>query len=226
MRARRPEASTVGMLAVFAIALVVGAQRGNSQAGVALPPAPISGAQYIFQPPPGWHRVQATAMGLGIWVHPGDTGYDQNISARADHFTGPLSAYVQLTVNRIRSEFPDAKIGSTQAATVCAGHASSYITYAATSEGKVLIYEQMIAIYEGTAYYAIYTRASSQQSLPSARHALTTLCGGSPPAGASAARSVNPSSAQGATGSPVTSTVAPQQTYGAAAPTVTPRLGP
>jgi hypothetical protein len=225
MRTTMSALSACMMLMAVGLTLVVGVQPGTG--AVANPVVPTGGVAYIFAAPFGWNRVQETTFGLGVWVHPGDTGYTQSISARADHFTGTLYELSQKMVSHIKSQHPDVKMGSIQSATVCAGHPATYLTYAATVKGVVLIYEQMLTIWGTTAYAATYTRASTEASIGAARHSLTTLCGGHAPGG------VPPSAPPGVvtptpTPSPLTNinTPQPMQTYGNPAATITPRLGP
>ncbi|MDQ6766987.1 MAG: hypothetical protein M3Z41_04175 [Candidatus Eremiobacteraeota bacterium] len=214
------------MTALCALTLFAGAQPVSGQYP-ALPQTPVGAGQYIFQPPPGWNRVQTTTVALGVWVHPGDVVYSQSIGARAEQFRRSLSDYAQQTVRRITRLHPDVKMGTSQLTTVCGGHPAIYLTYAADVSGRTIVYEEMLTLYGNIAYYATYARASSQPSLPAARHALVTLCGGfapgalataSPGAGGMPAYTPSPSSNAG--------TPAPMQTTGYPVPTITPRLGP
>ncbi|HEV2879441.1 MAG TPA: hypothetical protein VGW96_07615 [Candidatus Eremiobacteraceae bacterium] len=213
------------LLVVLALTLFVAVQPSSGQYP-ALPVYSNNGARYVFRPPQGWHRVQQTAIGLGVWVHPGDTGYSQNISVRAEDFGGTLADFAQQIVSRNQSEHPDAKIGSLQRTTVCQGHAATYLTWAAPLQGQVLVYEEMLTIYGGTAYVATYARATNQASSPSARYSLTTLCGGNPPGTITQTPSPIPGVYTSPTPPVLTNTPQPAQTYGTAAPTVTPRLVP
>lgn len=222
----RLSASTAILLAAFALTLYVGAQESFGQYP-ALPQYPNNGARYVFRAPAGWHRVQITAIGLGMWVYPGGQGYAQSISVRAENYTGTLADYGVLVVGRIRRDHPDAKISTLQRTTVCAGHPAIYFAWEANAAGQTLVYEDMLTIYGGTAYHATYTRAIGQPSISAARTSLTTLCGGNPPGTQSSTGSPTPGAYTPAP-SPVTpyNSPLPQATYGTAAPTVTPRLGP
>jgi hypothetical protein len=222
MRTKLSWLAAFAIVASVAVTLFVGMDRGD--AIPANPLVPNNGAALIFQPPFGWNRTQTTALGLGVWMHPSDVGYHQSISARADLFSGTLPAFVQLTLNGVHARFPGAKMGGVQSATVCGSHPASYLTYAATSDGKALIYEQMLTLYAGTAYVSTYTRLATQKSLPEARHAMTTLCGGHSPA-LPTSTPVGPAVRASTTALPALSTTQPMQTYGPVAPTVTPNLG-
>ncbi len=167
MRAQLPQTFVLATILAFAV-FIVGSRSGSA-------------AYYVYQPPYGWHRVAHTAKGLGVWMHPGDQGYNQNISVLAEHYGGSLSEYTKLAVSQIQSQLPGVQIGAVQRATVCGSHPSMYITYAATVRGKSLVYEQMATIWQGVAYLATYTRLTTQSSLRDARGSLTTLCGGLPP---------------------------------------------
>jgi hypothetical protein len=218
--------STAILLAAFALTLYVGAQESFGQYPT-LPQYPNTGARYVFRPPAGWHRVQTTAIGLGVWVYPGASGFGQSISVRAENFTGTLADYAALVVSRIRRDHPDAKTSRLERTTVCAGHLAIYFSWEANASGQTLVYEDMVTIYGGTAYHASYTRALGQPSIPAARTSLTTLCGGNPPGAQTSTGSPTPGAYTSAP-SPVSpySTPLPQASYGTVVPTVTPRISP
>ncbi len=130
-----------------------------------------------FTPPPGWRVIKAPGHGLGIWQHPDSDSFHQNISVLAEAYSGSLDAFAQNGVHQLRSLLPDIEVGHIQRATVCGSHPATYLNYAATVNGRLLLYEQMATIYGGVAYVATYTRASGQPSLAEARTALTSLCG-------------------------------------------------
>jgi hypothetical protein len=222
----RLSASMVMLLAGFALTLYVGTQQSLGDYP-ALPQYPNNGARYVFRPPAGWHRIQTTAIGLGVWVYPGASGYTQNISVRAENYTGTLADYAALVVNRTRRDYPDSKMSTLQRTTLCSGHPAIYFSWEANPSGQILVYEDMLTIYGGTAYHAAYARALGQPSISAARTSLTTLCGGNPPGAQTPTGSPAPG-AYTAAPSPLApySSPLPQATYGTTAPTVTPRLGP
>jgi len=218
--------STALVLAAFALTLYVGAQQSFGQYPT-LPQYPNNGARYVFRPPAGWHRVQTTAIGLGVWVHPGGSGYTQSISVRAENYTGALDDYAVLAAGRIRRDYRDAKMSTLQRTTVCSGHPAVYFSWEANASGQTLVYEDMLAIYRGTAYHASYTRALGQASISAARTSLTTLCGGNPPGTQTSIGSPTPGAYTSAPSpSQPYSTPMPQASYGTVVPTVTPRVGP
>ncbi len=228
MRANLTRISILTMVVAFALTLVIGMQRGNSQGPVILPnQLPLSGAQWIFSPPFGWNRVQATTQGLGIWVHPGESAYPQTIAARADTFNGTLATYAQMIVKRIEAAHPGAKVGRLQQTTVCSGHPATYVPYEAMVKGKPVVFETVMTTYPGTAYYATYSKLSTAPTIHEARQSLLSLCGGHPPAiAAHASPSPNgPAVPYHQTALPAMTTTQPMQTYGPPAATITPRLG-
>jgi hypothetical protein len=216
-----------GFLLLVAMALTAVVGVGVSQGATQYNALPISGAEYVFAAPYGWNRIQATTLGLGIWLHPGDTGYTQNISARADHFNGTLDELAKKMAAHIQSQHPEAKIGLIQRTTVCGGHPAVYLTYTTVDKGHPLLSEQMLTLYGNTAYAATYTRATSQASIHAARSSLTTLCGGHAPPGTA----TTPVPAAIRTPTPTPSALTninspqPMQTLGNPAATITPRLG-
>src|ERR1700694_948786 len=178
---------------------------------------------YAFMPPPGWQALQRPGHGIGIWVHPGDTGFRQNVNVVAERYTGSLNRYTIMGIHSIKAVLPDVQIGTAQHATVCGSHPSSYLTYAATVKSHRLIYEQMATLWNGVAYVATYTRDSSQPSLPAARTALTSLCGGLPATGGPAMmRSAPPPVRAAATTTPSGYNPYPEPLR-SVAPTITPR---
>lgn len=216
-----------GLLFCAALGLTVIVASGVSEGATQYRSLPINGAEYVFAAPYGWNRIQATTLGLGIWLHPGDSGYTQNISARADHFNGTLQELAKKMVAHVESQNPSAKIGLLQRASVCGGHPAIYVTYETVDKGHPVISEQMLTLYGTTAYAATYTRAVNEPSIHAARSSLTTLCGGHAPPG-SAATPV-PSVIRTPTPQPSAltniNTPQPMQTLGYPAATTTPRLG-
>ena len=217
-----------GLLLFVALALAVTVGAGVSQGATSYNALPISGAEYVFAAPYGWNRVQATTLGLGTWVHPGDVGYTQSINARAtDHFNGTLDALAKKVVEQVKSQHADAKVGLIERTTVCGGHPAVYLTYATVDKGHPILAEQMLTLYGSTAYAATYVRAASESSIHAARASLTTLCGGHAPPGTA----TTPVPAAVRTPTPTPSALynvnspQPAQTLGNPAATVTPRLG-
>src|SRR5579864_164768 len=135
---------------------------------------------YAFAPPPGWRALTRPGHGIGLWQHRDSESFHQNISVIAERYNGSLDAYTQGGIRSLRGLFPDIELGHVEHATVCGSHPSTYLNYAATVRGRLLLYEQMATIYSGVAYVATYTRLNGQPSLPEARTALTSLCGGLP----------------------------------------------
>ncbi len=225
MRTKIATLPSLLMVGALLLTIVVGSM--SSRGATNYPGLPISGAEYIFAAPYGWNRIEATTLGLGTWLHPGDTGYTQKITARADHFNGTLDELAQKMVTSIKSQHKDAKLGRIQSTTVCSGHPAIYLAFQATDKGVPVMYEQMLTLYSNTAYAATYSRATAEQAIHAARTSLTTLCGGHPPKGYSTPvpavlRTPTP------TPSPLVNinTPQPMYTYGNPAATITPRLGP
>src|ERR1700680_1582713 len=131
----RLRVSTVMLLAGFALTLYVGAQQSLGDYP-ALPQYPNNGAKYVFRPPAGWHRIQSTAIGLGMWM--GGPDYLQSIAVRAENFTGTLADYAGGVVNRIRRDRPDAKFSTLQRTTVCSGHPAVYFSWEGENTGGPL----------------------------------------------------------------------------------------
>lgn len=177
---------------------------------------------YAFTPPPGWTVLRKPGHGMGIWVHPDHEPFHQNINVVAQRYRGSLDVYTAGGVDSIKSMFPNVQMGHVQRATVCGSHPASYLTYAATVHGRLIIYEQMATLWNGVAYIATYARLSTQPSLPAARTALTSLCGGLPPVGGQTLRSGVPQAYASPSPAP-TGNYATPAPVGSVAPTITPR---
>ncbi|MBV8340267.1 MAG: hypothetical protein JO343_10000 [Candidatus Eremiobacteraeota bacterium] len=217
-----------GLLLFVALALTVIVGAGVSQGATNYYALPISGAEHVFAAPYGWNRVQATTLGLGTWVHPGDTGYTQSINARAtDHFTGTLDDLAKKVVAQVKTRDPKAKVGLIERTTVCGGHPAVYLNYAANDKGHPILAEQMLTVYGSTAYAATYIRGANESSIHAARASLTTLCGGHAPPGATV--TTVPAAVRTPTPTPSAlyniNTPQPMSTLGNPAATITPRLG-
>jgi len=79
----------------------------------------------------------------------------------------------------LRAQLHDFVLGADAAATSC-GKPAHYMSYASVEQGHKIVYEHMTTVDNGMAFFVIYARLSTQPSLPEARGALTTLCGGVP----------------------------------------------
>ncbi len=209
MEGRLRNLSAIATVAALGLVLAMGGQRGSA-------------ASYVFQPPPGWHKTQNLARGLGVWFHPSD---GQSISVLATQFTGSLADFTQMQVAQI-GQLPSSKIGAVQRTTVCGSHPSAYITYAAVENNKALIYEQMLAVWAGVAYLATYARSVGQHASYEARNSLTTLCGGLPGGTARSIQSTQPTNTPAPTPTPYLGSTQAPQPLGTAEPTVTPTYGP
>lgn len=199
----------IAALAALSIVLVVGGQPGSA-------------ANVVFTPPPGWHKTQELARGLGVWLHPSD---GQSISVLATQFTGSLAEFTQIQLAQI-GQLPNSKIGAVQRTTVCGSHPSAYITYAAVENNKAFVYEQMVAVWAGVAYLATYARSAGQRAYYDARNSLTSLCGGLPIGPSRSTQSTQPTTTPVLTPTPYLGSTQAPQPLGTAEPTVTPTYGP
>ena len=198
------------VLVAVGVTLVLGFDRGSAA------------VNYIYQPPAGWHRTQYLARGLGTWMDPSS---GQSITVSATNFAGTLAQFSATQVTTING-LPGAKLGAASASTVCRSHPAYYLAYEATENGQPTMHEEVIAIYTGVAYTAVYRRLKGQLSRDAARQSLTTLCGGVVPVAQPGVQSVQPFVRPSAPQTPYLGPTAAPATYGPVAPTVTPTGGP
>jgi len=130
-----------------------------------------------FVPPAGWQQVKPEGGLLGVWVHPGDAGFRQNMVVGRERTTLTASAFDATTIKQLRTVLHDFQLGADQYTTTCGGRPAHYLSYASTVDGNRVIYEHMSTVVNGYAWFVIYSRQADQPSLPEARSALTTLCG-------------------------------------------------
>ena len=139
-----------------------------------------------FSPPPGWLRVNPSAMQMdtqdviALWMHP--SGGTLNVVRVTSHIgslsAGGLGAALD---GAVKQKFPGAVMRRSHAETLCSGSLSGwYLEYDVRMQGDDLIIEQAVAFAENVQYVATYGRRVTQAEDPAARRALDTLC----PAGA------------------------------------------
>jgi hypothetical protein len=110
-------------------------------------------------------------------LHPGDTGYSQNITVEAKDGFGSLNALLEADVNYIGG-LPDQFGYALKDTTVCGDHPAKYLSYTYTSStGLPVTSEVVIAVFGKTAYSARYTKSISQNADAAAQRSLLTLCG-------------------------------------------------
>lgn len=130
-----------------------------------------------FLPPAGWQSVKPQSGLLGVWVHPGDTGFQQNMVVGRQLTNLTASAFDESTIKQLRAGLHSFQLGADQYTTTCGGRPAHYMSYASTVNGNRVIYEHISTVQNGYAWFVIYARLAEQPSLPEARSALTTLCG-------------------------------------------------
>ncbi|HME82310.1 MAG TPA: hypothetical protein VKF82_09565 [Candidatus Eremiobacteraceae bacterium] len=141
--------------------------------------AQVRGSQAPFMPPAGWTPIAPPKGILGVWVHPGDTAFRQNIVVSVEKTSLSTAAYGQHDIAQLQQSLAGFRLGADQATTTC-GRSAHYLSYAGLIDGHEVLFESMSTIINGVAWSAIYSRLMTQPSLPEARQALTTLCGEAP----------------------------------------------
>jgi len=141
-------------------------------------PVPLKSAVVpVFVGPPGWHHVQGTSDGRGIWLRPGDTDYSENIIVEAKNGIGSLDALFKAEVNYI-ANLPDQFGYAPTDTTVCGNHPAKYLSYTYTSPtGLPVTSEVVIAVFGTTGYSARYSKSISEDADVAAERSLATLCG-------------------------------------------------
>jgi len=138
---------------------------------------PVYGADlYSFQAPAGWQSLSHTQLAdreVSIWRGPTDRHFGQNILLIVKPTAQSLDDVSQL--DAVAAGLPGAK-GSRRAMTICGGHPAMYVYVTAPFRGYTLVSENVISVWDKMGYSATYSRLDYQETVQSARSALTTLC--------------------------------------------------
>lgn len=131
---------------------------------------------YTFQAPAGWQAFSHTNLAdrsVSIWRGPTDTHFGENILLIVKPTPQTLDDVSQ--VDAVAAGLPGAH-GSRRPMTICGGHPAMYVYVTAPFRGHTLISENVISVWDKMGYSATYSRLDYQQTVQSARSALTTLC--------------------------------------------------
>ncbi|HEY1656180.1 MAG TPA: hypothetical protein VGF86_13825 [Candidatus Tumulicola sp.] len=135
----------------------------------------------MFVAPAGWRHLRGSSDGLGIWQHPGDADYSQNIVVEAKGGIESLDALLKAEVNYIGG-LPDRFGYAPTDTTVCGNYPAKYLSYTYTSStGLPVTAEVVIAVFGKTGYSASYNKSISQTADAAAERSLRTLCGHAAP---------------------------------------------
>jgi hypothetical protein len=138
--------------------------------------AAYSADLYSFQAPAGWQEFSHTNLGdrvVSIWRGPTDAHFGENVLLIVKPTTQTLDAASD--PKAVATGLPGAQ-GSRQAMTICGGHPAMYVYVTAPFHGYTLVSENVISVWNNIGYSATYSRLDYQQTVQSARSALTTLC--------------------------------------------------
>ena len=131
----------------------------------------------VFVGPPGWQHAQGGSDGLGSWLHPGDTGYAQNITVQAKDGFASLDALLKAETAYVTG-LPDVFGYAPTDTTVCGKHPAKYLSFTYTSStGLPVTAEMVIAVFGTMGYSARYNKSISQNADAAAEASLNTLCG-------------------------------------------------
>ena len=131
---------------------------------------------YSFQAPSGWQEFSHTNLGnraVSIWRGPTDTHFGENVLLIVRPTSQTLDAASD--PKAVAAGLPGAQ-GSRRTMTVCGGHPAMYVYVTAPFHGYTLVSENVISVWNNVGYSATYSRLDYQETVQSARSALTTLC--------------------------------------------------
>ena len=131
---------------------------------------------YNFQAPAGWQDFTHTNLGdraVSIWRGPTDAHFGENILLIVKPTSQTLDEASKLSA--VTAGLAGAE-GSRRPMTICGGHPAMYVYVTAPFRGHTLISENIISVWDKTGYSATYSRLDYQETVESARSALTTLC--------------------------------------------------
>lgn len=131
---------------------------------------------YTFQAPAGWQDFSHTNLGsraVSIWRGPTDSHFGENILLIVKPTAQTLDSASNLSA--VTAGLAGAR-GSRRPMSICGGHPAMYVYVTAPFRGHTLISENIISVWDKMAYSATYSRLDYQETVESARSALTTLC--------------------------------------------------
>lgn len=131
---------------------------------------------YAFSPPPAWPLFTQTNYpdrADADWRGPASNGFAENVLVIVRPTTESLDG--ASSEKAIEAGMPGSHATS-QRMTVCGGHAAVSVYITGPWHGSTLVSEQVLSIWSGTMYQAVYSRLSGQQTMETARSSLVTLC--------------------------------------------------
>ena len=136
--------------------------------------AALAQANYAFAAPTGWTNLRNGTSSK--WMNPTGTEF---MILRPTTFAGDLSALVNQELKQQRATHPTMHLWTNKAYQICGGHAARYLIWTAPSktQGKTLIWEQILALWGDDAYVVTYQRPENDPPSSVARSSMLSVCG-------------------------------------------------
>ncbi|MBV8280848.1 MAG: hypothetical protein JO347_02145, partial [Candidatus Eremiobacteraeota bacterium] len=103
------------------------------------------GDQPAFVPPAGWVAGRPPAHMLGLWVHPGDVDFHQNMVLGAQRTQLTAEQYDKQALDGLSRQLSGFRLGADESTVTC-GRPAHYMSYAANVNGREVLSEQMSTI--------------------------------------------------------------------------------
>jgi hypothetical protein len=132
----------------------------------------LAAGNYAFSSPQGWSKVRSGTTSK--WVDPTGT---QALTLFPTEFTGDLNAFVTRTLKKERAAYPSQHVWTNRNYYICGGHTGHYVIWTASSSGRSMIWEQMLALWGYDAFIVTYTRPEKSPPSSIARGSLLSICG-------------------------------------------------
>lgn len=132
----------------------------------------LATGNYAFAPPAGWTHVRSGTESK--WLDP--TG-SETLKLFVTTHVGDLNSFVNRTLKQDRLAYPTQYVWTNRNYTICGRHTGRYVIWTASTHGRSMVWEQLLALWGYDGYIVTYVRP--QQNPPSrvARGSLVSICG-------------------------------------------------
>lgn len=136
--------------------------------------AALAQANYAFAAPLGWTNLRSGSSSK--WMNPTGTEF---VILRPTTFAGDLSALVNRELKQERATHPTLQLWTNKNYQICGRHTARYLIWTAPSktQGKTLVWEQIVALWGDDAYVVTYQRPEKYPPSDAARSSIVSICG-------------------------------------------------
>jgi hypothetical protein len=132
----------------------------------------FAAGNYAFAPPSGWTHVRSGAESK--WV---DATGAETLTLFATSYGGDLNSFVTRKLKQERTAYPTQYVWTNRNYLICGRHTARYVIWTASSQGKSMVWEQILALWGYDGYIVTYVRPEKNPPSSIARGSLLSICG-------------------------------------------------